>query len=113
MAPFLNSIVFSIIARELCVHCTPLDEEPGSIAAIDLERDRLAALVSLCKTCRMLNEIVTPILYHRPTCPPHRLIELCQTMLRRPELGKYVRVLPLDNSHRPYVFPVGPNDTEL
>ena len=89
------------IAEALCPHCT---EDPafrhwvspihcgGGRALQANTRD----LANLAATCRVLYDIVCPVLYHQPQCDPERRLSLLRTLASRPELARRVKVLRLD-----------------
>ncbi|KAG7294481.1 hypothetical protein NEMBOFW57_004555 [Staphylotrichum longicolle] len=89
------------IAEALCPHCT---EDPAFSPWVSPihgggGRALLAnthALASLAATCRVLYDIVCPILYHQPQCLPEQRLSLLRTLDSRPELARRVKVLRLD-----------------
>ena len=80
------------ITESLCPYCSleswTRNYIPGS------KYDRTAALLRLTRTCKLLNAVATPHLYHHPLTSRWWL--LARTLVTRPDLGLHVRSL-LDN----------------
>ncbi|KAM7222935.1 hypothetical protein V8F06_001491 [Rhypophila decipiens] len=91
----LPYLVLLEIGRSLCAHCNPPDDLiPHSIRfAPDRQwrADLYFSIANLSMTCRMLYDIVNPILYHRPyvnNAEHGRYIDLARTLCDRPDLAK-------------------------
>ena len=104
----LPLLVLVGIAEALCPHCTENQlEKPQRWETpihFDGGRDLLSgtrALVNLAATCKDLNAIVTPILYHQPQGHPKQRVSLLRTLDRRPDLARRVKVLRLDYDYDP------------
>ncbi|KAM7183789.1 hypothetical protein V8F33_013368 [Rhypophila sp. PSN 637] len=107
----LPYLVLLEIGRSLCAHCNPPDDLiPHSMRfapdrvymplrppfSSNGERICTSALRNMSMTCRMLYDIVNPILYHRPylnDAEHGRYIDLARTLSERVDLAKQVRHL--------------------
>jgi hypothetical protein len=95
--------VLDEIAQSLCQYCTPSQREgdeklrpwPYENDNPDQEHEATCAasraLARLGLTCRQLNAVATPHLYHRPACSNRWL--LIRTLIARPDLALCVRHL--------------------
>ncbi|KAK3896919.1 hypothetical protein C8A05DRAFT_20215, partial [Staphylotrichum tortipilum] len=97
----LPLLVLTGIAAALCPHCTEDPslqpwETPIYFGGGSALLSPTCALANLAATCKDLNSIITPILYHQPQCDPGQLISLLRTLDRRPDLARRVKVLGLD-----------------
>ncbi len=97
----LPLLVLTGIAEALCPHCTEDPnlqpwETPIQFGGGSALLAPTSALANLAATCRVLNSVVTPILYHQPQCDPGQRIRLLRTLDRRPDLARRVKVLRLD-----------------
>lgn len=88
------------ICSHLCDHCVrkhtsnawPIDADSdlplNDQMALPLENTRLASLLNLSRTCKMLRAVAEPLLYHSPsTSREEDVWFLVDTLLKRPDLA--------------------------
>jgi hypothetical protein len=86
------------IIKLLCPHCNLLKKDlrcwsPNCHHDLSIVRKHINCLAALSRTCKALNDLATPHLYHRPYCHDSGYVALVRTIVQRPDLAHHVRHL--------------------